>query len=427
MLIKYLGFYFDSNDGGGKSDGAIEDGKLDISDVTALLGEDDLEEPDDKSNDKDEDLDLEEGDDKGNKKEDKKGKKEDKEDDLELEDLNEDDLQFNDVPSLKAISKKYPELLKDFPTLKSVYYREQQYSEIFPNVVAARETAAKANQYDSFEENLLNGNIGGILKSVKDAEPKAFEKIAEHILTTIGEIDNTSRLMIAGHIAKDIALHMSKSNDENVRLAAQWMHKWVFGEDKITGYKLNTELKPLNKDDKTADLNRREEQFINHQLTTAVTDVSSRVENLIKRSVSEAIDTKGQMTPYVLNKAVDDIISEVDKEINGDKRFKQYIDQLWLKTGENGFNEAGKSEIKTAMIRKAKSILPAIVRRVKAEALRGNAARENRGDDRDEKPLPRGRVASERKSSNDNKQSSNRDAKPKIPRGTSTYDFLSGD
>lgn len=387
---------------------AIEDKKLDIGDMTSFLGEDDVVE--DVKTDKEPEDDKEVDD------------KEDEEK-IDLDPENDEELKFEDVPKLKTISKEFPDLLKKFPALKSVYYREQQYSEIYPTIQAARESVEKANQYDAFENSLLDGNITDILSSVKTADPKAFTKLTEHMLTMIGEVDKNAQFAIAGRVIKDVAIAMARNGDENEKLAARYLHKFIFKDDKISGYKLETELKPLVKQDN--DLNQREQEFIQYQLDTAVSNVNTRVENLLSKSIHEVIDTRDQMTPYVKDKAVKDILAALDSEIGQDRRFKQSLDLFWEEAGKNRFNEQELAKIRNAVIRKAKPILPAIIRRVKAEALKGSAARSNR-DDEDSKPLPRGRMAP---SSNSSKSSNNRtgDTKNKIPRGMSTRDYLMSD
>jgi hypothetical protein len=419
MIIKLMMPLYHPEEGADNS--SIEDKSLGISDMTELLGEGDIDE---EINKDDEQLDGKE-EDKKNKKDDKE-KDENQEEELELN-PEDDDVKFEDVPSLKAINKEFPELLKKFPALKSVYYREQQYSEIYPTVIAARESVEKVKQYDAFEDSLLSGNIKEILSSVKQADGKAFTKITEHILNTIGDIDKNAQLEIAGRVAKDIAIAMSRSDDDNVKLAARWMHKFLFNDDKITGYNLTTSNEPDKKDDKVEQLNQREQEFVQYQLDTAVQNVSTRVENLVRKSIENAIDTKNQMTPYVKNKAIDDIISELDKEINGDRRFKQYLDSEWETAGKNRFAESHLNNIRNAIIRKAKPILPNIVRRVKAEALKGHAAREDREENNSGRLLPRGRVANERKSSNDNSNGNRDTKKSAIPRGMSSRDYLMSD
>src|SRR6266404_1233667 len=44
-----------------------------------------------------------------------------------------------DRPTLKAIKEKYPNLFKDFPQLRDGYFRELQYTAIFPTIEDAKE------------------------------------------------------------------------------------------------------------------------------------------------------------------------------------------------------------------------------------------------------------------------------------------------
>ena len=62
----------------------------------------------------------------------------------ELEGPKEEDLELTDSSSRKEILAKYPKLFKDFPYLEKAYYREQQFTEVFPTIQDARVQCEKA-------------------------------------------------------------------------------------------------------------------------------------------------------------------------------------------------------------------------------------------------------------------------------------------
>lgn len=406
----------------GSGSGPVEEKSLDIGDMVKYFGEG----LDEKDTEEKEEID-EEGDEKD--KEGKDDKEDEKLDELKLDDEeNQEDIVLNDVPSLNSITKKYPTILKDFPQLKPIFYREQQYSEVFPTVKDAREAVEKVRSYDNFENSLLSGDISAVLNSVKEADKEAFDSITDHFLNTLGKVDSEARLKIIGRVAKDIAVSMAQNGDENMKLAAQYMHKYLFNDANITGYKLNPP-KSDAKDEKATLLDKREQEFVQSQLDTHVGDVSTRVENLLTKSIEEVIDSKNQMTPYVKSKAIKDIIASLDDELKADSRWTAALNQAWIDAGRNGFNRAKLDKIRNSCLHKAKGMLPAIMRRVKAEALKGNTAREDRDFESDNKPLPRGGMAKD-KPANRNERSnnqSNRDSGNKIPRGMSTRDFFMKD
>lgn len=427
MFIFNLLFAPTDSSGSGSS---IDEGSLSKDDILDVLQN--LDDNDDSVDDKYKDKDIK--DDENVNKEDKK-EDEDKEEEIKLdEDIDDSKLEYKDVPSRKAILKEFPELFKKFPTLESSFYREQQYSEIYPNIADAKDAKEKAETYENFESSLLSGDIGSILKSVKNADNNAFEKISDKFLAVISELDRPAYLNIVSDITKNVAVTMWKqgesSKNENLQLAAQILHEYLFGTNKIAPYqsKFRTGNNGQNSDkpnDKETELTKREENFLQQKLTSAVTEVSDKVENLIKRSVENHIDPRGQMTDYVKNNCIKDIISELDKELGNDKRFKQVLDNLWLDSGKNDFNDVTKKRVRDALLSKAQTILPGIVKRVKAEALKGSAARNKVDREDDEKLLPRGRTAGSNSTSKSlSSNSGGNGKKESIPRGVSTLDFL---
>src|SRR5262245_37336565 len=56
----------------------------------------------------------------------------------ELKEPTDEELELVTPTSRRAILKKYPKFFEDFPSVQKSFYREQQYSEIFPNPSDAR-------------------------------------------------------------------------------------------------------------------------------------------------------------------------------------------------------------------------------------------------------------------------------------------------
>ena len=411
------------------SGAALEDGALNSDKILdELLSSDDLK--------------VDEGDDKLDSSKKEETKEEESEPETEIEDdkeikLNEEEvdeskLEFTDLPSRKEILKAFPELYKKFPALESAIYREQQYSEVFPNINDAKLAKENSENYEKFEASLLDGDIGSVLKSVKEADSNAFGKLSEQFLYNLHNVDKEAYTNVITNVLKDTAISMfnagAKMGDgqeaQNLKLAAQILHQFFFNDSKISPYshkhKLASGETKVNPDEER--LSKREESFMQQQLDVASNDVTSSVENLIRRSVGNQIDPNGKMSDYVKNKAIEDIISAVDNEINSDARFRKVLDNLWLDSGKNNFNQASKTKIKNALLGKAKTILPAIARRVRAEALKGSAAR-NRNDREEDTPLPRGRAANSSNSSS-RSESNKADGDKKIPKKMTTLEYL---
>src|SRR5687767_11360934 len=92
----------------------------------------------------------------------------------ELAEPTDEQLESMTPARRKDILKKYPTLFKDFPYLEKAYYREQQFTQVFPTIEEAKEASVKAGVLNNFENDLLKGNTVTILKGVKQQDELAF-------------------------------------------------------------------------------------------------------------------------------------------------------------------------------------------------------------------------------------------------------------
>jgi len=414
--------YYSPDDEGILEDSTLTpDGILDIlnsddeSDEPGKTDDSELDEKEEKEG-KDKKEEIEEDDKEG--KEDKKEEKE-----IKLNEDEEDELTFKHIPR-QQILKKYPNFFKEFPSIEKTIYKEQQYSELFPTMQEAKDSKEAAENYQHFESALLSGNISPVLNSLKQSDPNAYEKVVETFLPTLIKSDKNASAIITAQVMKGSIITMFSEgkarNNENLQLAAQILHEFAFGTGQISAYVQKHKIDDT-KNPKEEELQNREQSFIKQQFDVAVSDVSERTENVIKSTIDRHIDPNNIMTPYVRGKAVQDIISSVDEEIKKDRSFNTLIEKLWEKSMNDNFSKGSKDKIRNALLAKAQTVLPGILRKVRAEALRGNAARsfkKEEVEEKEEKPKV-SRMAPARENSDRGK---NKDG-----RGMKTADFFMQD
>src|SRR6186713_1960848 len=143
--------------------------------------------PDTGDQDEQETGDEEEGEEDG-----EKSKEDDelKEIEEELDGPKEEDLELMTPVRRREILAKYPKLFKDFPYLEKAYYREQQFTEIYPTIQDARILAEMANILDAAEKQLMNGDITIFLQDAKAEDQNAFNKSADNYLPTLMKVDH---------------------------------------------------------------------------------------------------------------------------------------------------------------------------------------------------------------------------------------------
>lgn len=368
--------------------------------------------------------------DKSDKKDDKSDGKEDEnleelEESLDDEEIDEDKLELTTPIRRSEILKKYPEVFKDFPYLEKAYYREQQFTEVFPTIDDAKEAFAKSETLDKFEADLFEGKTELLLKAVKDNDPNAFNKLADNYLSTLANVDKTAYHHVISNITKhtiqtmiDEASGMDEENGTKLKIAAQILNQFVFGSSKFTApTKLSSdEVKDENK----SKLDNERKEFLQTKLDDAVDTLNTRVNNSIKSTIEANLDPKNSMTDFVRKHSVNEALDEVSKLLEKDTRFKSLIDRLWDKAAKNNFKKELVDDIRNAYMSRAKTVLPTVIKTARNNALKGMGKRVSDNNDGDDK---KGDIKRRSTSSNDDKLSA-KDKDNKIPKGMSALDFM---
>jgi hypothetical protein len=342
----------------------------------------------------------------------------------ELEGPTDEQLELVTPVRRKEILKKYPELFKDFPYLEKAYYREQQFTELLPTIDDAKSAVAKAQALDNFEADLGKGSTETVLKAVKEKNPKGFHKIVDDYLPTLARVDEQAYFHVLGNLTKQTIIAMvseaRKSNNEVLQSAASILNQFVFG---TTDFKPPTALaKNTPEEAENTKVDEREQAFVRRQFEGVHGELNTKVNNTLRNTIDAHIDPKGSMNEYVKKNASKDALETLEGLISKDTRFKALTDKLWEKAFESNFSKESTDMIKSAFLSKAKTLLPAVIKKARNEALRGSSGRRVSDDDENSTPANRGPIAAGRPRSqtSSGKVNSGKD----IPKGMSTLDFL---
>lgn len=440
--------------GGGASTTIGGTGDMSKQDMIDFLGSDD---------DKPEIIDLEEGKEKGKDKDKEKGKEKEKEGDEipdegdeeveeeieeadelaeleeELEPPSEEQLELVTPVRRKEILKEYPDLFKKFPYLEKAYYREQQFTELLPTIADAKAAVEKSEILDRFESDLMSGSTETVLNAVKATNPNGFYKIVDDYLPTLAKVDEKAYYHVIGNLTKHTIVSMvQEARRLGVQMdaegkpqpgvalqnAALLLNQFVFG---TTDFKPPTQLSNQEKpEDNTREkqLAEKEQNFIRTQFENTRNDLNTRVNNTLKNTIDAHIDPKKSMTDYVRKNAARDTMDNLERVINQDTRFKALLDKLWEKAFADGFTKESTDRIRSAYVSKAKTVLPALLKKARNEALRGTGHRvreDNDSSDNKRGPVPAGRPRSQERQSGKVKEAKD------IPKGMSTLEFLNSD
>ena len=353
-------------------------------------------------------LDVEEEQSEPKVKEDKKPKEEpeteNEDDDLELKEPEEDiekldlakpddDIEIDAPPRMREISKKYPELFKDFPFLAKMMARDKQYNELFGSFDDAREVAEKSETFNNFESQLLSGNTEEVLRSVKDTDEKAFNIIVDDYLPTLAKVDKEAYFHVVGNLNRRLIMEMvAQANEEgndDLKQAALLVNQFVFGTAKFTAPSNRVEKREDPEKDK---VEQERLSYVKERFESSRDDLQTRVDNTLRATIDSYIDPKGVMSSYVKKNAVADAMKILSSSISNDENVVKSLDKLWRVAFENKFSQDSLKRIQSFYLSKAKGNLKNAIIKARTEALKDLAPKREKETEEVEEETPRKRT-----------------------------------
>jgi hypothetical protein len=190
---------------------------------------------------------------------------------------------------------------------------------------------------------------------------------------------------------------------------------------------MSKDTKPEDKT-KESELTEREKAFAQRQIDTAMSEVNTRVNNIIKSAIDNNIDPKGSMTEYVKRNASRDALEKITNLIERDTRFQTIVDKLWEKSAKANFSKESQDEIRRAFLSKAKSLLAPVLKSARNEALKGMGKRVREDKDDEEQETEPQRLKSKKPNVSRNTEqrlsSDKQKAKLDSVRGKSSFEAL---
>jgi hypothetical protein len=326
----------------------------------------------------------------------------------------------------KEILAKYPKLFKDFPYLEKAYYREQQFTEIYPTIQDARVATEKAKILDNTEQRVMQGDITPVLSAARQESQEAFYKVVDNYLPALRHVDQQAYYHVLGNVVKDTIITMVKEaralGDQGAPLqaAANILNQFVFGSQNFAPPQpLSRQARPEERS-REEEYQRQDQQRSYQQFETVRDGLQEKADNVLRSTIDGHIDPKGSMTDYVKNHATQEAFDSLEDLISKDMRFRSLLDKLWEKAHQSGYNKESTERIKSAYLSKAKTLLPSVIQKARNNALKGMGR--NREDDEPltkKGPITPGKSTSP--SSGKYKKASD------IPKGMSTLDVLMRD
>ena len=320
--------------------------------------------------------------------EDSEPEEDDEEPELEEEELDETPETTHpfDRPSLKSVEEKFPGLLKAFPALRDMYFREAEYSKLFPTVDEAKEAASNHNAFNNLHDDIFNGDGSKMFSAIKEEDEKGLEKFSGQILSSLFKVHPPSFWRAANPLVEDIARNMFskgvKENNDSLQNAARYLSDYFFGNTEVAEGKKTSIVKVEDNNE----VKKEREAFDNEKGTAFRSNVEQSlrpqivklIESIDPKTEKSRLDPDGVFSNFIKNTIIDRIIDDLGTQLIADKNHIRFMDSLWAVAKRNGRTDADKTRIISAYLARAKSLIPSLRSKYVSEAL-GQKARISSG------------------------------------------------
>ena len=334
-------------------------------------------------------------------------------------------------PSLRTINEAYPDFFKKFPAMRDMYFREAEYSKIFPTVEDAKEANENNSAFQNIRQDLFTGDGSRLLNAVKNQDPKALQRFAGSFLTTLLKVDNDSFWRAANPLVEDIARGMMQKGmyeqNESLQNAARYLSHYFFGNIEVAEGKKTT----LQQEQPQSDVSKERETWENQKQMefrgTIERDLRGQLNDAIlgadPRTGRSKLDPNDVLSPFIRQTIIERVIADIGSTLQSDSNHIRYMDSLWDRARTNGRTDNDKDKIIQAYMSRARALAPQLRSKYVSEAL-GRRVRQASDKIRVSESIP-GRTPNVGRTSRNG--SANVNPKSIDYRKTSDYDILNDD
>jgi hypothetical protein len=309
------------------------------------------------------------------------GKPEEKEEEEEpSEELIEESARGLD---LKRIREKFPEFAKthEYKELKNAYYRESQYTEMFPTLDDAREAAENNETFTALNDSLVGrGDPTQLLETVKQASPESFRRIAVTFLDHLSKVDQTAYVAAVDPLVRRVAQQMNMagrrylSQDPNstaghamVTTARNIMQFYYDDANEIN----RSEAPPVDTrlSEKEQELSNREQAIVREKFESAYRVAHSSVERNLDAQIRAGLDPDNRLSDFTKDALVEKIKRDVENQISADQNHLRKMTSLWKRSESTGYSRDSLSRIVSAYLERARPIIPSVRTQYRSRAI----------------------------------------------------------
>ena len=268
--------------------------------------------------------------------------------------------------SFKEIKEKYPTFFKDFPDMREVYFREREFTNLFPTVEDAQESLNQAQAFVSLEKELLSGSTKGLLDALESVNKSSVVKVAESFLPQIYQKSPDLYFQVINPILESFVRNVfeegEKANNENYKAAAMYVAQFAWGHTNMQnlGQKKSQSTSNPEIEQERQKLAQEREQIANQKYQEVHGHVAGRGQKLLLNEIVKLVPVDKFENKYVRDSMIRDIYSKMNEVLTEDPAHMRLMNSLWQKAAKEGFSPESRNRLVTTFLARAKRILPAV-------------------------------------------------------------------
>jgi hypothetical protein len=272
------------------------------------------------------------------------------------------------------IKEKYPQFFKDFPDLKHAFFREQQFTEIFPTVEDAKRAADSELAYEELRTAVIDGDAEKFITELTSESKEGLEAFAKNFFPSLQKENkdlyfDTVAPVVQGFI-KRVYGHGAREKDNNVQNAAKIVHKLLFGGDYSDIEKDVPEVLTRGAKDREPDkVDKDKESYFAQKYQGLYREVTDSCYNSLDAEIGKGLEDLKKTRPGLHKIIAKDIRERVLSDMDKDKTYLGRMQSLWAREKRAGFNGQLKSSFNTTFLAKAKALVPKYRSEVRREVL----------------------------------------------------------
>lgn len=287
----------------------------------------------------------------------------------ETEELAPEDDEFVRASAIaKDLSTKHKGIFKEFPQLRGILFRDEQYRAIFPSIESAEEADKRSAVLSYMEETIGNGDPEPLIRTLGESELATFaKKFVPLIAARNPKAAHAAFLPVVNGVLRQALKDAQRLQNANLGKASQIISNYINGT--------NTPPEEASAEE-DPEVKREKEKLENEKRGLAQQRFTDFRDKVVKKGdaslynvVRQAFDKDKTLSDFVKDALTERTWKQLMGTLEKDEAHIRVIDSLWLQARRAGFTEEWASRIVNAMLGSARPIIPRLAAKVRAESL----------------------------------------------------------